>query len=92
MSNAFPAEDGNFKRGATKPIMIVLALLVAGGAAAFIFLGAHSEATVMTKEQVNQEVLEIQLLPKAEQIPRWRKWAENDGEARLRQEAFVHLA
>jgi HEAT repeat protein len=92
MSNAFPAEDGNFKRGATKPIIIVLALLVAAGAAAFVFLGAHAEAVVMTKEQVNQEILEIQLLPKADQIPRWRKWAENDGEARLRQEAFVHLA
>jgi HEAT repeat protein len=92
MSNAFPAEDGNFKRGATKPVIVVLVLLIAAGAAAFTFLGAHSEAQVMTKEQVNQEILEIQLLPKAEQLPRWRKWAATDGEARLRQEAFVHLA
>src|SRR5258708_28912186 len=92
MSNAFPAEDGNFKRGATKPIIIVLGLLIAAGAAAFAFMCAHSEAQVLTKEQVNKEILDIQLLPKADQLPRWRKWAENDGEARLRQEAFVHLA
>jgi HEAT repeat protein len=92
MSNAFPAEDGNFKRGATKPIMIVLALLIVGGGAAFALMGAHSEAQVMTKEQVNKELLEIQLLPKAEQLPRWRTWADQDGEPRLRQEAFVHLA
>ncbi|MGH7436320.1 MAG: HEAT repeat domain-containing protein, partial [Polyangiaceae bacterium] len=92
MSNAFPAEDGNFKRGATKPIMIVLGLLIAAGAGAFFFLGAHQEAQSLTKEQVNKEILEIQLLPKADQIPRWRKWAESDGEARLRQQAFVHLA
>jgi HEAT repeat protein len=92
MSQAFPAEDGNFKRGATKPIIIVLALLIAAGAAAFIFLGAHQEAQVLTKEEVNKEIAEIQLLPKTDQIPRWRKWANVDTESRLRQEAFVHLA
>jgi HEAT repeat protein len=92
MSNAFPAEDGNFKRGAVKPVMIVIALLLVAGGAAFAFLGVHSEAQVLTKEQVNKEIVEIQLLPKAEQLPRWRKWAEAEGEPRLRQEAFVHLA
>jgi HEAT repeat protein len=92
MSNAFPSEDGNFKRGATKPILIVLALLIAAGAGAFFFLGVHAEQASLTKEQVNKEILEIQLLPKAEQLPRWRKWAETDGEPRLRQAAYVHLA
>jgi HEAT repeat protein len=46
----------------------------------------------LTKEAVNKETREIQLLPKAEQIPRWRKWAAADNEPRLMQEAFVHLA
>jgi HEAT repeat protein len=92
MTNAFPSEDGNFKRGAFKPVAIVVALLIVAGGIAFAVLGAHSEAQVMTKEQVNKELVEIQLLPKAEQLPRWRKWADVDGEARLRQEAFVHLA
>ena len=46
----------------------------------------------MTKEAVNKEILDIQLLPKAEQIPRWRKWAETESEPRLQQEAFVHLS
>jgi HEAT repeat protein len=92
MSNAFPAEDGNFKRGSFKPVAIVLALLLAGGAGAFVLLGAHQEAQTLTKDEVNKELREIQLLPKAEQLPRWRKWAAVDNEPRLEQEAFVHLA
>src|SRR5207237_1226401 len=45
-----------------------------------------------TKEAVNKELQDIQLLPKDEQLPRWRKWADTDTEPRLRQEAFIHLA
>jgi HEAT repeat protein len=89
---ALPAEDGNFKRGAFKPIAIVIGIALVAGAAAFAFLGAHQEAQTLTKEQVNKELQEIQLLPKADQLPRWRKWAAAENEARLEQEAFIHLA
>jgi HEAT repeat protein len=93
MSNeAFPAEDGNFKRGAFKPVAIIIGILLVGGAALLAVLSMHGEAQVLTKEQVNKEVLEIQLLPKTEQIPRWRKWADTESEHRLQQEAYVHLA
>jgi HEAT repeat protein len=93
MSNeAFPAEDGNFKRGAFKPVAIIIGILLVGGAVLLAVLSVHSEAQVLTKEQVNKEVLEIQLLPKADQIPRWRKWADTESEHRLQQEAYVHLA
>ncbi|HLK41470.1 MAG TPA: HEAT repeat domain-containing protein [Polyangiaceae bacterium] len=93
MNNAaFPAEDGNFKRGAFKPIAIVIGLLLVGGAVAFAMMSAHTEAQSMTKEEVNKELLAIQLLPKTEQLPRWQKWAAVDTEPRLEQEAFVHLA
>jgi HEAT repeat protein len=92
MNQAFPAEDGNFKRGAFKPIAIIVALLLAAGAAAFFFLSVHSEAATLTKEQVNKEIFDIQLLPRAEQTPRWRKWADVETEPRLQQEAFVHLS
>jgi HEAT repeat protein len=92
MNNAFPVDDGNFKRGAFKPIAIIVGLLMVAGAAVFIFLSAHSEAQSMTKEAASKEILDIQLLPRAEQTPRWRKWAEADSEPRLQQEAFVHLS
>jgi HEAT repeat protein len=92
MNNAFPVDDGNFKRGAFKPIAIIVGLLLVAGAAVFIFLSAKSEAQSMSKEAANKEILDIQLLPRAEQTPRWRKWAETDSEPRLQQEAFVHLS
>jgi HEAT repeat protein len=91
-NQAFPSEDGNFKRGAFKPVAILIGVLLVGGAAAFAFLGVQHEAATLTKDEVNKEVREIQLLPKADQLPRWRKWADVETEPRLEQEAFVHLA
>ena len=92
MNQAFPSDDGNFKRGAFKPIAILVALLLVAGGAIFAFMGSHAESQTLTKDEVNKEILGIQLLPRAEQIPRWRKWAEVDTEPHLQQEAFVHLA
>jgi HEAT repeat protein len=89
---AFPSEDGNFKRGAFKPVAILIGVLLVGGAGAFAFLGIHSETQTLTKDEVNKETREIQLLSKADQLPRWRKWADVETEPRLQQEAFVHLA
>jgi HEAT repeat protein len=89
---AFPAEDGNFKRGATKPIAILVGVVLVAGAAVFAFLSMHGEAQTLTKEQVNKEIQEIETLPKADQLPRWRKWSTVENEPRLEQEAFVHLA
>ena len=92
MNNAFPTEDGNFKRGAFKPIAIIVGLLLVAGAGVFVFLSAKTEAQSMTKEAVNKEIQDIQLLPKAEQLPRWRTWAEAENEPRLQQEAYIHLS
>ena len=92
MNQAFPSEDGNFKRGATKPIAIVVGLLIAIGAVVFVVLSIHHEASSLTKDEVNKEIRDIQLLPRAEQTPRWRKWADAENEPRLQQEAFIHLA
>ncbi|HXX70261.1 MAG TPA: HEAT repeat domain-containing protein [Polyangiaceae bacterium] len=89
---ALPAEDGNFKRGALKPIAILIGIALAIGAAVIALLSVHTEAQTLTKEQVNKEILEITLLPRPEQTPRWRKWADAENEPRLLQEAFVHLA
>jgi HEAT repeat protein len=89
---AFASEDGNFKRGAFKPVAILIAVVLVIGGAVFAFMGAHTATETLSKEAVNKEIEEIQLLPKAEQIPRWRKWADDANEPRLQQEAFVHLA
>jgi HEAT repeat protein len=92
MNNAFPVDDGNFKRGAIKPIAIIVGLLIVAGAVAFFVLSAHGETQTMTKDAVSKEILDIQLLPRAEQTPRWRKWAATESEPRLQQEAYIHLS
>ena len=92
MNQAFPSDDGNFKRGATKPIAILVGIVIAIGAAVFAFLSIHHEASSLTKDEVNEEIRDIQLLPRAEQTPKWRKWADAENEPRLQQEAFIHLA
>jgi HEAT repeat protein len=89
---AFASEDGNFKRGAFKPVAILIAIALVIGGVVFAFMGAHTATETLSKEAVNKEIEEIQLLPKAEQIPRWRKWADEPNEPRLQQEAFIHLA
>jgi HEAT repeat protein len=86
------ADDGDFKRGATKPIAIVVGVALVVGAVVFALFGAHSEAQKLSKDEVNGELDDIQSLPRDDQLPRWRKWADVEGEPLLRQEAFVHLA
>ena len=92
MNQAFPSEDGNFKRGAFKPVAILIGILMVAGAAVFVFLSSQTETQTLSKDDVTKEILEIQLLPQGEQIPRWRTWASTENEPRLEQEAFVRLA
>jgi HEAT repeat protein len=88
------AEDANFRRGAVKPIAIVVALALAIGAAVLIFIGVKSDSTKMTVDEIAKERKTIELLPKADQIPKWRAWAKRtDTDAvTLRQDAFAQLA
>jgi HEAT repeat protein len=88
------AEDGNFKRGAVRPIMVVVALALAIGAVVFLIVGVKSDATKMSVDEIAKERKTIQLLPKAEQLPKWRTWAtRTDVDAvTLRQDAFAELA
>jgi HEAT repeat protein len=88
------AEDGNFKRGAVRPIMVIVALALAIGGVVFLVLGVKSDSTKMTVDEIAKERKTIQLLPKAEQLPKWRVWANRtDVDAvTLRQDAFAALA
>jgi HEAT repeat protein len=88
------AEDANFKRGAVRPIMVVVGLALAIGAVVLLVLGVKSDATKMTVDEIAKERKTIQLLPKAEQLPKWRVWAtRTDVDAvTLRQDAFAALA
>lgn len=87
-----PGDDGNFKRGATKPIAIVvgLALVLGGGVA--IYMGAKTEAARVPKEQTAKEMKDLQMLPISEQLPKWRLLAKQTDDPRAQQEAFEQLA
>ncbi len=85
------AEDGNFKRGRFNPIFIVLALLIAGGAAAAIWWGIKKDKEQLRPEQRAKEMQNIFVLPAEDQIPKWRTWAAGDDKEMV-QEALLQLA
>jgi HEAT repeat protein len=84
--------DGDFKKGRFGPAFVVGAIvLVLGGAAAAFFATKHENETKTTLDQA-KERKQIELLPKAEQLPRWRTAAADSNATRLQQEAFAQLA
>jgi len=89
---SFDPNEGNFKKGATKPIMIVIGLLIAVGAVVLAIFAAHGESTKMTVDQIAAERKAIAILPKADQIPKWREWAKRDDVLPLQEDAFANLA
>ncbi len=87
----YDSGDGNFKRGAVKPLAILLALLIAGGFAAFTLLGAKQEAEKIPVEKAELIKKQLLVLPVAEQVPEWRKYATSES-SYLKQESLKHLA
>jgi HEAT repeat protein len=88
------AEDGNFRRGAVKPIAIVVAIALAIGAIVLLVIGVKSDSTKMSVDDIAKARKTIELLPKAEQLPKWREWAKRSepDAVILRQDAFAELA
>jgi HEAT repeat protein len=86
------AADGNFKRGAVKPIAVIVGILLVGGAGALLYTGVKSDAAKMTVDDIAKERKTIQHLGKADQLPKWREWAKREDVPALRQEAFAELA
>jgi HEAT repeat protein len=88
----FDSGDGNFKKGRFNPIMIVLGILMVAGFAAFLLIGVKQDQKRLTVEEAQAEKKAIFVLPKEEQLPKWRAWAITDASDLLRQEALKQLA
>jgi len=91
----YDSGDGNFKKGRTAPIAILIGVLAVGGLGAFLALGAKQDAAKLTVEQGEAEKKNIFVLPKTEQTPKWREWAMGEKAAssdEVRMEALKQLA
>ncbi len=91
----YDSGDGNFKKGRTAPIAILIGVLAVGGLGAFLALGAKQDAAKLTVEQGEAEKKSIFVLPKAEQTPKWREWSSGEksqGSDEVRMEALKQLA
>jgi HEAT repeat protein len=87
-----PGDDGNFKRGAFKPIAIIVVIAIVIGGAVAAFMAFKTEGERKPKEQTAKEMKDLQLLPWAEQLPKWRALAKQTDDTRAQQEAFEQLA
>src|SRR4029077_3860207 len=57
-----------------------------------IILAVKGEGEKMTVKQITDERTAIAILPKADQIPKWRTWAAKDDVIPLQEDAFAYLA
>ncbi|HYJ07363.1 MAG TPA: HEAT repeat domain-containing protein, partial [Polyangiaceae bacterium] len=91
----YGSDDGNFKKGRTAPIAILIGVLAVGGFAAFMAMGAKQEATKLSVEQGEAEKKNIFVLPKSEQATKWREWSMGEkslASEEVRMEALKQLA
>jgi len=85
-------DEGDFKKGRFNPVLMVLAMLVVIGGGAAIIFGIHRDVEKMDPKEVKAEQNRIMLLPQAEQIAKWREWANRTDVPKLQEEAFAALA
>jgi len=90
--NDFEIEEGNFKKGAFKPIAIGVGVLAVVGGIVFAVLAAKGESEKLGVKEIAAERKHIYVLSKAEALPKWRTWAARSDVPALQQEAFAELA
>ena len=83
-------DDGDFKKGRFKPALVGIGALIVLGGAGALYLGLKSDSEKLTADQISETKKGIYVLPRADQIPRWRKLADA-GSIELQQEALTQL-
>ncbi len=87
-----PGGDGNFKKGRFNPLVILVGVLAIAGFVAFLLIGTKQDQEKLSVEQAEEQKKAIYVLPRAEQLPEWRKWAQSEKSELLREEALKQLA
>ncbi|MBX3131489.1 MAG: HEAT repeat domain-containing protein [Polyangiaceae bacterium] len=86
------AGDGNFKKGRFNPFVILIGMVAVAALGLFLVIGLKQEGERLTAEQAEEQKKAIYVLPKEEQLPKWREWAKSDRSQELRAEALKQLA
>ena len=89
---SFDAGDGDFKKGRFNPVVIIIAIVAVLGVGVGLFFGIKSDAKRLTVEEAVETKKAIYVLPRAEQIPKWREWGKTELSDELRAEALKQLA
>ncbi|HEX9621459.1 MAG TPA: HEAT repeat domain-containing protein, partial [Polyangiaceae bacterium] len=89
---SFDTGGGDFKKGRFNPWVILVGVVGAITLAVFLALGVKQDEERLTVEQAEEQKKAIFVLPKAEQIPHWRKWAASEASSELQAEALKQLA
>lgn len=84
--------DGNFKKGRFGKISVAVAIALAGLGAVFFFAGYKQEEQSISIEQAHKIKKDILVLPQAEQMVGWRRYAASSSSSELRQESLKYLA
>ena len=88
----YDSGDGNFKKGATKPALIIVGILLAVGGAAAVGFAIKGESEKVSVADVNRERNQLLLQPTEQALPKWREWAAREEVPTMQQEAFAQLA
>jgi HEAT repeat protein len=92
----FDGDGGDFKKGGKAKLAAIAALVVALGAGAVFALSGGEKAEVLTVDQAAEQMKNIFVLPKSEQVEQWRAWAAKPGDdggiSEIKQEALKQLA
>lgn len=83
-------EDGDFKSGRSKPAAVLVGVLLLAGAGVTGYFATQSSTQKLSTEQISTIKKDIYVLPKAEQIPKWKQLATAEA-FELKQEALTQL-
>ena len=84
-------EEVSFKKGSLGVKFVLIAIGIAVLAVGLLYVGIKREGEKLTIEQVVNEQKRIFKMPKAEQVPEWRKWASSNNEFEMQQQALLQL-
>lgn len=85
-------DDGNFKKGRFKVGAIIVGILAVAGITSAVVFGSMKDSERLDPKKAAEMKKEAALLPLSEALPKYREWAAQEDETKLREEGFAQLA